>query len=446
MPGGNDYAVQSQRGLGASLQERAVGSVQAPSIAGKGQGTCRSAQHPRTQEEEVKHLTKKEEQPMKKHRVRPLKRVVIREELIALTGCLEEAILLGQMLYWSERTRDIDKYIQEELSRQIGIDVPLLRGWIYKSARELLDETMLLCSEEKVRKHMANLVKNGWLMRRKNPYNSLDHTYQYRVNLIKVIRDLVAIGYYLEGYHLLDQIQLAQNVRIAEDDEEVLDEIYSHEANESEVCKPQEESLRATGQEVRTLDSVGTIPEITNNTEITSEISPLPGDKNPQEEPLRGPLPLNDVKKRHSRDVDHRSRQNLDSDESPREENSSSENPSPGEKLSPRKRKVRRDPLFTALAKTCGMDTNLLTQKQRGALNQTLKRLREAGITVEDLEAFARWWYKEDWRGKRGSPPLPHQVRECWGQFTARRAATAPQRAEVISLRSDAPSVIRLGR
>ena len=38
-----------------------------------------------------------------------LKRVVIKEELFALTGDFKEAIILNQFIYWSERIRDFDK-------------------------------------------------------------------------------------------------------------------------------------------------------------------------------------------------------------------------------------------------------------------------------------------------------------------------------------------------
>jgi hypothetical protein len=46
--------------------------------------------------------------------MRKLKRVVIKEELVALTGDIIEAIILNQFLYWSERVEDFDKFIMEE--------------------------------------------------------------------------------------------------------------------------------------------------------------------------------------------------------------------------------------------------------------------------------------------------------------------------------------------
>ena len=43
-----------------------------------------------------------------------LKRVVIKEELFALTGDFKEAIILNQFNYWSERRSDFDKFVEEE--------------------------------------------------------------------------------------------------------------------------------------------------------------------------------------------------------------------------------------------------------------------------------------------------------------------------------------------
>ena len=46
-----------------------------------------------------------------------LKRVVIKEELVVLTGDIFKAVILNQFLYWSERVKDFDKFISEEKVR-----------------------------------------------------------------------------------------------------------------------------------------------------------------------------------------------------------------------------------------------------------------------------------------------------------------------------------------
>lgn len=74
---------------------------------------------------------------------------------------------------------------------------------------------------------------------------------------------------------------------------------------------------------------------------------------------------------------------------------------------------------FSVLADVCKIDLDLITQRQRGMLNQTIKVLRDRGITPAEIEAYGAWWYATDWRGKTGQPPTPAQVRETWGQFAA---------------------------
>ena len=48
---------------------------------------------------------------------RRLKRAVIKEELVELTGDFVKAVLLQQMLYWSERAQDFKQFAREELQR-----------------------------------------------------------------------------------------------------------------------------------------------------------------------------------------------------------------------------------------------------------------------------------------------------------------------------------------
>jgi len=84
--------------------------------------------------------------------------------------------------------------------------------------------------------------------------------------------------------------------------------------------------------------------------------------------------------------------------------------------------------MFSALANLCQVDLKLITQKTRGMLNQTGKKLRDEGITPADLERFEQWWYARDWRGTQGQPPTPPQVREKWGAYTASTAPPAPRK------------------
>ncbi len=135
-----------------------------------------------------------------------LKKVVIKEEMVALTGDYIKAILLNQFIYWSERVNDFDLFLDEEKQRAEeegkGLDIQKRRGWIYKSAEELSEETMLGLSPRTIRNHIKPLVDNGWLDERNNPKYRWDRTKQYRVDIVQVQLDLQMLGYALEGYPL----------------------------------------------------------------------------------------------------------------------------------------------------------------------------------------------------------------------------------------------------
>ncbi|MGR5970097.1 hypothetical protein ACT7C1_26915 [Bacillus paranthracis] len=92
-----------------------------------------------------------------------LKRAVIKEELVILTGDFKKAILLNQLIYWSERVKDYDQFITEEKKRarmamnieekkraELLKEIKLSHGWIYKTAEDLSSETMLNMSKKKI--------------------------------------------------------------------------------------------------------------------------------------------------------------------------------------------------------------------------------------------------------------------------------------------------------
>jgi len=129
-----------------------------------------------------------------------LKRAVIKEELVALTGDAIAAVILQQMLYWTERINDFDKFLAEEKERDPDITIEPRNGWIYKTADQLLDEIMLTVSSGTIARRFRELVEKGWLWRRRNPKHKWDRTWQYRANLDKIRADLAPLGYVLEGY------------------------------------------------------------------------------------------------------------------------------------------------------------------------------------------------------------------------------------------------------
>ena len=155
--------------------------------------------------------------------MKPLKRVVIKEELVELTGDFRSALILNQFIYWSERMYDADKYIMEEKERALKedliVNIDESKGWIYKTAEELSEEIMTGMSKSTVGRYIKQLVEKGYLIQRRNPKYKWDKTYQYRVNLYKIQLDLGKMGYVLEGYKLLPNIKIVEDIKENENKE-----------------------------------------------------------------------------------------------------------------------------------------------------------------------------------------------------------------------------------
>lgn len=157
--------------------------------------------------------------------MKPLKRVVIKEELVELTGDFRPALILNQFIYWSERMYDADKYIMEEkeraLKEDLVVNIDESKGWIYKTAEELSEEIMTGMSKSTVGRYIKQLVEKGYLIQRRNPKYKWDKTYQYRVNLYKIQLDLGKMGYVLEGYKLLPNIKIVEEIESVEEVEDI---------------------------------------------------------------------------------------------------------------------------------------------------------------------------------------------------------------------------------
>lgn len=136
-----------------------------------------------------------------------LGRMVLKEELFAITGCLEEAMILNQMCYWSERMKDIDKFLEEEYTMLVDHVPVLSHGWIYKSASELVEEMFGAISEKTMNRVLDRLVKKNFLRRRMNPNPKyrFDKTYHYRVNFVEIITQLTSKNMPLSGYVIIEE-------------------------------------------------------------------------------------------------------------------------------------------------------------------------------------------------------------------------------------------------
>jgi len=201
--------------------------------------------------------------------VEKLKRVVIKEELVALTGNFVKAILLNQFIYWSERVKDFDKFIEEEKKRAEKegeeVNIEYSNGWIYKTSEELSEETMVDLSPQTIRRYLKELIDNEWIYERNNPQYKWDRTKQYRVNIVKIQKDLRQLGYSLEGYPL--------NIYKDNAIEDII--IYNRDDNSGESnlqngkSKIEKWKYKDTDLENQTLKSGEAISE--NTTEITTQ-------------------------------------------------------------------------------------------------------------------------------------------------------------------------------
>ncbi|MGH2331079.1 hypothetical protein [Thermoanaerobacter mathranii] len=216
--------------------------------------------------------------------MRRLKRVVIKEELVALTGDIIEAIILNQFLYWSERIEDFDRFIIEEKERAqangINLNFPLTNGWIYKKISELKDETMLTDSEKTIRRKVQNLVKKGFLQERQNPLYNWDKTLQYRVNLIYIAKKLHEIGYKLEGYKydLSELVSGEQNRNFDDSKGQIVSSEGQNDDSKGQIDDPKGQNDAPERQidaaipiDYNTIDYNTEITTIDYNTKTTSE-------------------------------------------------------------------------------------------------------------------------------------------------------------------------------
>lgn len=83
--------------------------------------------------------------------------------------------------------------------------------------------------------------------------------------------------------------------------------------------------------------------------------------------------------------------------------------------------------MLAALTDVCQIDVALVTEEQQGLLIDTAYRLLEAGKKPDSIAGFGAWWFANDWRGRRGQPPTPLQLREAWGQFERHGGTPAGQ-------------------
>ena len=165
-----------------------------------------------------------------------LKRIVIKEELYAITNDTIESIILGQFIYWQERVKDYDLFLKEEEARCLSNNTPfnanMTNGWIYKKASELIEECMLNVSENTIRRYISNLEEKGFISSRKNPNIKWDRTLQYRANMKFIIESIKNKGFDgLGGWNIQNKVTKLQNDDSNRQNEVALPEITIDNTN-----------------------------------------------------------------------------------------------------------------------------------------------------------------------------------------------------------------------
>lgn len=166
------------------------------------------------------------------------------------------AIVLNQLVYWTQRSQD--------------------EGWFYKTSNELLEETMVGVSLPTLRRYLRVLEDNGWLMTRPHPHNKWDRTTHYRINLLKLAEDLHTLGYEVsfcvEGNKSFCSnrknfpLEEKEDVSVSEKPKEIADE--SDDSSKGKNLHFEEDSPFTSNRKPL---SARALTSFTSNTEITTK-------------------------------------------------------------------------------------------------------------------------------------------------------------------------------
>lgn len=249
--------------------------------------------------------------------VNKIKKAVLREDLLAITGDFRKAIILKQFIYWSERVSDADKFIEKEneIAKNNGEEErELFYGWIYKTADELAEEIMLGLSASQVRRYVRDLVDMGFISKRNNPKYKWDRTLQYRVNLVNIAKALKEKGYPLSEYkiELPDDLSNVHECAINEahmenqsvPDAYAIPETTTREYN-SDITNTENKDFILSNKEKKTLskNDKGSKTSAPDNINILNNINNIPSRTTEQKEVYRKQKQKNRSEKYRDEDV-----------------------------------------------------------------------------------------------------------------------------------------------
>lgn len=175
--------------------------------------------------------------------VRKLKRVVIKEELVELTGDSVKSLILSQFLYWTDIMNNLDEKKKRDIEafEKIGetyeankLRKELRNGWFFKSAAELDDEIMI-SKRSTIDRKLKELIELPFIETRtpdemaKTNREKANRSTWYRIDLKILHKELKKIGYPLEGYSLPeDEESLSDSIAQNEQSEKTLINSIAH--------------------------------------------------------------------------------------------------------------------------------------------------------------------------------------------------------------------------
>lgn len=118
-----------------------------------------------------------------------LKRTVLKEEIIAITDDILEALILSHLIECSE----IPMYSRQEKWGE--------NGWFTQKPNDIIEVLKLKESKDSVYRRLNSLIKKRYIFRRKNPDFKDNRAYQYlyKINYNEIINSMYILGYTYQG-------------------------------------------------------------------------------------------------------------------------------------------------------------------------------------------------------------------------------------------------------
>lgn len=222
---------------------------------------------------------------------------VLREHFLILTGDVTEAIILNQLLYWTDIINKNDEQLIdeiEELEAQGKIEVAkekensIRDGWFFKSAKMLSAEIMM-AAPSTVGKKLQSLEQKGLIQAKRT--DDPNEAKYYRVNLTALRTKLLEIGFTLKGEIIdlakVEQAEVKGQRKVAKGSRKKKKEERQKEANKGSNPPPIEEGHVPSSNR-------GTPPPIEDTPPPMEDTPPLIEDKK------------NTIGDHHSKDHSHK--------------------------------------------------------------------------------------------------------------------------------------------